>query len=112
MSEIRDREFFSIYSLTGKCAAQNQKNVCSSSLWTCLHHMVILRSQNNITDFCYDFSLIESLLYKANREIVSATGPLPIFLKLSYCYDVNFFIKLHKVLIIFQLSTFRDNLLF
>ena len=27
------------------------KNFCSSSLWTCLHHMVILRSQNKITDF-------------------------------------------------------------
>ena len=27
----------------------------SSSLWTCLHHMVILRSQNKITDFFYDF---------------------------------------------------------
>ena len=25
--------------------------ICSSSLWTCLHHMVILRSQNKITDF-------------------------------------------------------------
>ena len=23
----------------------------SSSLWTCLHHMVILRSQKKITDF-------------------------------------------------------------
>ena len=27
------------------------KKLCSSSLWTCLHHMVILRSQNKITDF-------------------------------------------------------------
>ena len=27
------------------------KTLCSSSLWTCLHHMVILRSQNKITDF-------------------------------------------------------------
>ena len=27
------------------------KNFCSSSLWTCLHHMVILRSQSKITDF-------------------------------------------------------------
>ena len=25
--------------------------ICSSSLWTCLHHMVILRTQNKITDF-------------------------------------------------------------
>ena len=24
---------------------------CSSSLWTCLHHMVIIKSQNKITDF-------------------------------------------------------------
>ena len=27
------------------------KIFCSSSLWTCLHHIVILRSQNEITDF-------------------------------------------------------------
>ena len=31
------------------------KNFCSFSLWTCLHHMVILRSQNKITDFFDDF---------------------------------------------------------
>ena len=41
----------SISSPTGECAAENFKNFCSSSLWTCLHHMVILRSQNKITDF-------------------------------------------------------------
>ena len=40
-----------ISSLTGECAAEKFKNFCSSSLWTCLHHMVILRSQNKITDF-------------------------------------------------------------
>ena len=38
-------------SLNGKCAAQKSKHLCSSSQWTCLHHMVILRSQNKITDF-------------------------------------------------------------
>ena len=44
--------FVSISSLTGECAAQKfEKNFCSSSPWTCLHHMVILRSQNKITDF-------------------------------------------------------------
>ena len=32
-------------------AAEKIKNFCSSSLWTCLDHMVILRSQNKITDF-------------------------------------------------------------
>ena len=42
--------FVFISSLTGQCAAQKIKNFCSSSLWTCLHHMVILRSQNKITD--------------------------------------------------------------
>ena len=41
----------SISSLTGKCAAQKIKNFCTFSLWTCLHHMVILRSQNKITIF-------------------------------------------------------------
>ena len=43
--------FLSISSLTGECAAEKFKNFCSYSLWTCLHHMVIFRSQNKITDF-------------------------------------------------------------
>ena len=39
--------------LTGEWAAEKLKQLknCSSSLWTCLHHMVILRSQNKSTDF-------------------------------------------------------------
>ena len=46
--------FVSISSLKSKCAAQKfQKNFCSSSLWTFLYHMVILRSQNKITDFLW-----------------------------------------------------------
>ena len=43
-----------MFSLTDKCAEQKLKNFRSSSLsclMTCLHHMVILRSQNKITDF-------------------------------------------------------------
>ena len=28
-----------------------KKNFSSSSPWTCLHHMVTLRTQNKITDF-------------------------------------------------------------
>ena len=43
--------FVSISSLTGECAAEKLKNFCSSSLWTCLHHMVILGSNNKITNF-------------------------------------------------------------
>ena len=38
-------------SLTGECAAEKLKYFCSSSLWTWSHRMVILRSQNKITDF-------------------------------------------------------------
>ena len=50
--------FVSISSLTGKCAAQKlKKNLCSSSLWTCLHHMVILIRQNKITDFLMNLDL-------------------------------------------------------
>ena len=37
--------------LTDKCAAQKLKKYCSSSLWACLHHMVILKGQNKNTDF-------------------------------------------------------------
>ena len=45
-------EYLGIPDLTGEYAAEKFKNFCSSSLWTCLHHMVIiLRSQNKITDF-------------------------------------------------------------
>ena len=51
--------FVSISSLTGKCAAEKFKTFYSSSLWTCLHHMVILRSQNH--RFLNDFSLGQSL---------------------------------------------------
>ena len=42
-------------SLAGKSAAQKLKNFCSSSLWPCLHHMDILKSQNKITDFLLIF---------------------------------------------------------
>ena len=38
-------------SLNSECAAEKLKNFCSFSLWTCFHHMVILGSQNEITDF-------------------------------------------------------------
>ena len=50
--------FVSISKLTVVCAAEKLKNVCSSSLWTCLHHMVILRSQNKITDFLMILALV------------------------------------------------------
>ena len=43
--------FVFIISLNAKCATQKIKSFCSSILWTCLHHIVILRSQNKITDF-------------------------------------------------------------
>ena len=43
--------FVSISGLTGEYTAEKYKNFCSSSLWTCLHHMVILRSQDKSTDF-------------------------------------------------------------
>ena len=45
MSKIRDTGISSLYLAfkIGKCAAQKVKNFCSSSLWTCLHHMAILK---------------------------------------------------------------------
>ena len=54
ISRVKNKKywnFVSISSLTGKCAVQKIKSFCSSALWTCLHHMIILRSQNKITDF-------------------------------------------------------------
>ena len=49
MHEIGNFVFISL--LTGKCVAQKLKNLRSFSLWTCLHHIVILRSQNKDIDF-------------------------------------------------------------
>ena len=48
--KLETGNFVSTSRLTGKCATQKFKNFCSSSLWTSLHHMVIIRSQNKITD--------------------------------------------------------------
>ena len=51
LSIIRNREFRRyIQPDWWMCSTKIKKN-CSSSLWTCLHHMVILRTQNKITDF-------------------------------------------------------------
>ena len=63
--------FVSTSSLTCKCTAQKlKKNFCSSILWTCLHYMVILISQNRITDFLRDFSL-SSPFNSAGRALSS-----------------------------------------
>ena len=43
------RNFVSISCFNVKCQEQTFLKNCSSSLWTCLHHMVILGSQNKIT---------------------------------------------------------------
>ena len=61
--KIREFRLY-IYSLTGKCAIQKYKKLCSSSLWTCLHHMVILRNQNKITNFL----MILSWVWAFNKE--------------------------------------------
>ena len=45
------RNFVPISRLPGKQAAQKFKNFCRPSLWTCLHHTVILRNQYKIPDF-------------------------------------------------------------
>ena len=55
--------FVSISRLTVKCAAQKLKKNSSSSLWTCLHHIVILKSQNKITIF---FILAWSIPFNAH----------------------------------------------
>ena len=81
--------FVSISSLTGKCAAQKLKNFCSSSLWTCLHHMVILRSQNKITDFLMILARVwafketsETRLNKFKRDwMMSSEAWQPVFFR-------------------------------
>ena len=44
-------DFVFISRLTGKCETQKFKDLHNSSLWTCSHHMAILKSQNKNTDF-------------------------------------------------------------
>ena len=41
MSKIRNTGISPMSRLAGKCATQKFKNFCSSSLLTCLNHMVI-----------------------------------------------------------------------
>ena len=65
-------------SLNGECAGQKFKNFCSSSLWICLHHMVILRTQNKITYFF----IILSWLSRFNYNLFTS----PIFYELYVIY--------------------------
>ena len=43
--------FVYISSLSAKCATQKLANLRDSSLWTCSHHMAILKSENKNTVF-------------------------------------------------------------
>ena len=45
---------------------KNLKKSAMDSLWTCLHHMVILRSQNKISDFFVVLDLGMSLYIYLN----------------------------------------------
>ena len=53
--------------------------ICSSSLWTCLHHMVLLRTQNKITDFFmilpwaspFNMNIIKSTIKSISKPLVS-----------------------------------------
>ena len=67
----------------GKCATNFFKNLRSSSLWECLHHMVIWRSQNGNTDF---FMILVWLCRFKLPEIESFTLGLNE-VTLSYCYS-------------------------
>ena len=69
--------FVSISGLTGKCAAQKLKNFCISSLWTCLHHMVILISQNQITDFLMILAWLSLFKYLHSCNFGAFTVILP-----------------------------------
>ena len=61
--------FVSMSRLTGKCAAQKLSNFCSSSLSTCLHHMVILRNPPKITDFFMILAIyVSSKCEKTNHK--------------------------------------------
>ena len=69
--------------------------ICSSSLCTCLHHMVILRTRNKITDFlmilawaspfklklqgnCYNYSNVEVFSLKHTFFTIFANSPLKV----------------------------------
>ena len=89
-SKLEIRNFISISSLTGECAAQKLKNFCSSSLWTCLHHMVILRSQNKITDFL----MILPWASPFHLSETESETELPLALTLSLTLSVVFTLTL------------------
>ena len=59
------RNFVFISRLTGKCAEEKLNNFCSSSLWICLHYMVILKRQNKITDFFIILALLCRLNFQS-----------------------------------------------
>ena len=94
MSKIRNTGISSsISSLTGECAAQKIKNICSSSLWTCLHHMVILRSQNKITDFLMILawaSPFKCILKILCNRLIWSFHPL---ISLSVCIHLCIFLR-------------------
>ena len=51
ISSIYLGNFIFISRLIGKCATQRLKNLRNSSLWTCSHHMAILKSGNKNAEF-------------------------------------------------------------
>ena len=56
--------------------------ICSSSLCTCLHHMVILRTRNKITDFLMIFAWASP--FNVSYGIFTLTNPL------CHCHVTNF----------------------
>ena len=65
------------------------KNFCSSSLWTCLHHMVTLGSQNKITDL---FTIL-AWDFPFNSKEGSTAGYLCTVVWLIDIYIITYFIS-------------------
>ena len=59
--------------------------ICSSSLCTCLHHMVILRTRNKITDFLMILAWASPFKRANKRLIVNACDGLDYIFGIIMC---------------------------
>ena len=103
MSKIRNTGISSLY-LAQLVSAQhkNFKHFCSSSLWTSLNHMVILRSQNKITDFfmilawVWDFNYDLNINYKCHITITITITITKIYIAPKKMIHKRMFIAVEK----------------
>ena len=80
---VKNKKYGNFVSIGLSSQHRNKKNFCCSILWKCLHHMVILISQNRITDFFMILAWASPLIQQAGPRtyLEKSYGPL----KLTCC---------------------------